>query len=124
MKFLNNVMVLLVVFLSGVARAETPKPLLLGFADFETVRAAKIKGEPQVSVPSVVIRITSKDGKRESFAISNREGFVSVPLRAGSYCFEAYDQKGQRLELDSEQTRCFDLVAQDSLVVGVVLAAK
>jgi hypothetical protein len=124
MKFLSNVTALLIVLLSSMAAQDPPKPLPLGFADFETVRAAKTKGELQVSVPSIVIRISSKDRKRESFAISSREGYVSVPLRPGSYCFDAYDQKGLQLELDSEQARCFDLVAHDRLVVGVVLAAN
>lgn len=125
MKFLSKLIVLVVALLSGIAIAHPPpKPLELGFADCHTLRAAKVKGEPQERVQSIVIRMVSKDRRRESFAISSSEGYVSVPLRPGSYCFEAYDQKGLRLELDLEQARCFDLVAHDRLVVGVVLAAK
>ncbi len=64
------------------------------------------------------------DGKRESFAISSGEGYVAVPLRPGRYCFEAYDQKGLRLKLDSEQAKCFELRANDRLVTGIVLAVE
>jgi hypothetical protein len=124
MKYLSKLTTLLVVLLSGMVSAGPSKPLELGFADCHTVRAAKVKGEPQEYVPSIVIRFLSKDGSRESFAVSHNEGYVSVPLRPGTYCFEAYDRKGLRLELDAEQARCFDLRAQDSLEVGVVLAAK
>jgi hypothetical protein len=124
MKFLSKIIAVLVFMLSGFVTAGPPKPLELGFVDCHTVRAAKVKGEPQEYVPGIVIRFLSKDGTRESFAVSHNEGYVSVPLRPGTYCFEAYDRKGLRLELDAEQARCFDLRAQDSLEVGVVLAAK
>lgn len=124
MKFLSKLTILVIALFGGLAINEPLKTLQLGFADCHTVRAAKVKGEPQEYVPSIVIRMVSKDGARESFAISSNVGYVPVPLRPGSYCFEAYDRKGLRLELDAEQARCFDLVAHDRLVVGVVLAAK
>ena len=125
MKFLSKVTILLVALLNGIAIATVPpKPVELGFADCHTVRAAKVKGAPQEYVSGIVIRLVSKDGNRESFAVPNSDGFVSVPLRPGSYCFEAYDRKGSPLELDSEQARCFELVAREHLIVGIVLAAQ
>ncbi len=124
MKFLSKIIALLVLLLSGFVTAGPPKALELGFADCHTVRAAKVRGQPQEYVPGIVIRFLSKDGTRESFGVSHNQGYVSVPLRPGTYCFEAYDKKSLRLDLDPEQARCFDLRAQDSVEVGVVLAAK
>ena len=124
MKFLSKPTILLVALLSGVISAHSPKPLELGFADCYTSRAAKVKGEPQEYVPGIVIRFLSKDGGREAFAVSLYEGYVSVQLRPGTYCFEAYDKKGVRLDLDPEQARCFDLRSRENLHVGVVLAPR
>lgn len=123
MKFLSKFFLLIVAFLNPYGNGDRPQPIQLGFADCHTVRAA-VKGQPQEYVPSIVIRFVSKDGTHESFAVSHYEGYVSVPLRPGTYCFEAYDKKGLRLELDADQARCFDIRAHDSLEVGVVLAAK
>lgn len=124
MKFLSKLTVLVVALFGGIGIANQLKPLELGFADCHTLRAAKEEGQIQERVQSLVLRIVSKDGKREAFAISNHVGYVSVPLRPGNYCVEAYDQKGLPLELDSEQERCFEIKAKDSLYLGVVLAAK
>lgn len=125
MQFLSKLTIVIVALLSGVTVATIPpKQIELGFAACHTVRAAKVEGEPQEYISGIVIRLVSKDGTRESFAVPNKEGYVSVPLRPGSYCFEAYDQKGSPLELDSKQARCFDLVARDNMIVGIALAAK
>jgi hypothetical protein len=126
MKYLSKltVPVLAVACFGGIGMANLPEPLELGFADCHTLRAAKEEGQNQERVYSVVLRMVSKDGKRETFAISNNVGYVSVPLRPGNYCVEAYDRKGLPLELDSDQARCFEIKAKDSLYLGVVLAAK
>ena len=125
MKFLSKPTILLGALLAGVALANVqPKPLEVGFADCHTVRASKVEGGTQEYISGIVIRLVSKDGTRESFAVPNKEGYVSVPLRPGSYCFEAYDRRGSPLELDLEQERCFEIKAKDRLYLGVVLAAK
>ena len=112
--------VLVVALFGGIGIANQLKPLELGFADCHTVRASKVESGPQEYISGIVIRLVSKDGTRESFAVPNKEGYVSVPLRPGSYCFEAYDRKGSPLELDSEQERCFEIKAKDNLYLGVV----
>jgi hypothetical protein len=124
MQYLSKVTVLVVALFGGIGIADQPKPLELGFADCHTLRASNEEGQIQERVYSLVLRMVSKDGKREAFAISNNVGYVSVPLRPGDYCVEAYDQKGLPLELDSEQARCFEIKAKDRLYLGVVLAAK
>lgn len=124
MKYLSKLTVLVVALFGAIGVADQPKPLELAFADCHTLRAAKEEGQIQERVQSLILRIVSKDGKRETFAISNYAGYVSVPLRPGNYCVEAYDQKGLPLELDSEQARCFEIKAKDRLYLGVVLAAK
>ena len=124
MKFLSKLTFLVVAFLNPVGFDERSKPIKIGFADCYTSRAAKIKGQPQNYVPSIVIRFLKADDKQESFAVSHFEGYVSVPLRPGTYCFEAYDKRGVQLELDPEQARCFDIRADESVHVGIVLAAK
>ena len=99
--------------------ANQPKPLELGFADCHSLRAAREEGQIQERVQSLVLRIISKDGKRETFAISKYAGYTSVPLRPGNYCVEAYTQKGLPLEQDSEQERCFEIKAKDNLYLGL-----
>ena len=124
MKFLSRLTFLTVAFLNPFGFDESSKPIKLGFADCYTSRAAKVKGQPQNYVPGIVIRFLNADDKQESFAVSHVEGYVSVPLRPAKYCFEAYDKKGLQLELDPEQSRCFDIRANESVHVGIVLAAK
>lgn len=124
MQFLNKLTVFAVALFGGIVIANQAKPLELGFADCHTLRAAKEEGQNQERVQSLILRLVSKDGKRETFAISNYAGYVSVPLRPGSYCVETYDQKGLRLAQDAEQERCFEIKPNDHLYLGVVLAAK
>lgn len=124
MKFLSKITLLIITLFNPYGNGDQRQPIELGFADCHTVRAAKVKGQPQEYITGIVIRFLSKDGKRESFAVSHYEGYVSVPFRPGTYCFEAYDKKGLQLELDADQARCFDIRAHENLEVGVVVAAK
>ena len=103
---------------SGVAGER--QQISLGFANIETAIAAKRPGDPQHMTSGIVVRIVGKSAERETFAISNEAGIVVVPLRPGEYCFEAYNHKGLRLDLETKQSHCFSIRAGDTLTVGVV----
>jgi hypothetical protein len=91
----------------------------LGFAHFQTVKAASRPGATEHMLPAVIVRVTPQEGAGESFLSSNEVGVGLMPLRPGNYCFEAYDQKGRPLRLDPKQETCFSISKGETTEVGV-----
>jgi hypothetical protein len=103
----------------------TPAPKVeFAFVNIETVLAAEMPGDAQHMAPGIVVRLYDDSRKREAFALSNEVGIAIVPLRPGSYCFEAFEQDGHHLTLDQAQSRCFDLALGQFPTVGVVFAKR
>ncbi|MBI3670492.1 MAG: hypothetical protein HY237_12010 [Acidobacteria bacterium] len=96
----------------------------LGYAHFQTVKAASRPGAAQTMLPGVVVRVTRQEGGGESFVLTNEAGVELMPLRPGDYCFDAYDRKGNALPLDPKQASCFPIIKGETTEVGVVLSAK
>lgn len=105
-----------------VSSGQMAQPNLpLGTVICQTVRASRAYPEPEDHTPWVVVRFLGVGNDRESFALTDARGVALVPLRPGKYCFEAYSDKGEPLELDPEQRKCFELKANEKLNVGVGL---
>ena len=110
---------------SLLALAPFPGPAVdkipLGIAECEVVWSSKTSRPPQDNVAGIIVRLFSKNGKREVFAFSDKLGLAFVPLRPGEYCVEALDDEGATLELDRDQYNCFKIEQNERLTVGVVL---
>jgi hypothetical protein len=123
MKFLNKILLPIVLTAELLTASEKTNPMKLGFVNCQTSQMPKVAGEREQMAPGVVVRFTNKAGTRESFGVSNQIGVVVVPLRPGEYCYEAYNHKGQPLNLDPEQDRCFEVEEGKYVTVGVGLTA-
>ena len=110
--------------LTTVVPAERPQPINIGYAIVQTVAAPAVQGDSEHFVPRVFVRMYNLKEGRESFGVSNQDGMLMVPLRPGSYCFEAFNRKGMPLELTSSQKRCFELTADRDVDVGVELSSS
>jgi len=74
--------------------------------------------------PGVIVRVNPQQQAGESFVLSNGAGVALMPLRPGNYCFEAYDQKGNALRLDTKQPVCFSVAQNETTEVGVVVQTQ
>jgi hypothetical protein len=108
--------------LAGMPMSEpAAETISLGVAECEVVWSSRISKPPQDHAPGIIVRLFSKDDKREAFAFSDSHGLAFVPLRPGDYCVQALDKNGTQMELDPEQVNCFTIKGNESPTVGVVL---
>lgn len=114
---------LFIVFLSSAmlfaARSGPTEPsdLALGLAQFETVTVTQKGGEHS---PYVVVRVTRRGDKIQSFGLSNEAGVLGMPLPPGQYCYDAFSRTGHRLEMNRpESERCFAVTEGHVTEVGV-----
>jgi len=100
------------------------RPMIdLGYAHFQTLRATMNPSNPPGIDSGVIVRI--KKDKEEMFAIPNGDGIVRVPFRPGEYCFDTFDIKGKRLELDKNNPdTCFNISQGKDIEVKVVIAPQ
>lgn len=98
-----------------------PRRIQLGYANVQTVKRSPAPGDLQHMYPGIVVRMFPVRGRGESFAVSNRDGIVVVPLRPGQYCFEAFDGNGVQLVLDAKQANCFSIHLDKTTDIGVVV---
>lgn len=120
---LNKLAFLVLATSACLGQSAVPK-VEFAFVNIETVSAAEMPGDAQHMEPGVIVRIFDDSRKREAFSMSNEAGIAVVPLRPGTYCFEAFDHDGHLLPLDQSQSRCFDLTLGQYPTVGVVLAKR
>lgn len=123
MRRLNRVIVVVVALLCfGFVVGGESDHIELGFANIQTVRGAEQTGSSQHLTSGIIVRIFDKVQGREIFALSNEAGIAVVPLRPGSYCFDAFGHTGNRLDLDKKQSRCFSIRSGEIIELGVVLS--
>jgi len=115
-------LLLFIVFLSSNALSQEKRPsssqnLALGMVNIQTVGVSG--GESHLK-SGVVVRLTSRVTKVRSYALSNAAGVVVVPLPAGSYCYDAFSQTGQPLQMKrASRERCFSVKKGQVAEVGV-----
>jgi hypothetical protein len=112
-KYLSSFAFLLISFCSVQA-----KEISLGFVLLQTVSVDK--SDSSKLSPGIVVRFFNKSTKSEMFAITNDVGFAQVPLRPGTYCYDAYSSTGHQFQMKRpESERCFDVRAGKDVEVGV-----
>jgi hypothetical protein len=112
-KFLSS----LALLLATLCTAQV-KEIPLGLVLLQTVRVEK--DGPAKLTPGIVVRFVSKTTKAEMFAITNEVGFAEVPLRPGTYCYDAYSNKGKALSMKRPANeRCFEVKTSEDVEVGV-----
>jgi hypothetical protein len=121
---MNATTMLLAVCMMLLAGGSEDKQISLGFAHFQTVKAAQKSGVAQSMYPDIIVRVTPQKGAGESFLFSNEAGVALMPLRPGNYCFDAYNRKGSALRLDSKQATCFSIIRNETTEVGVVIQGE
>jgi hypothetical protein len=115
-------LLLFIVFLSSSASSQEKRPgssqnLALGMVNIQTVAVGG--GESHLK-SGVVVRLTSRVTKVQSYALSNAAGIVVVPLPPGSYCYDAFSQAGQPLQMKRpSRERCFSVKKGQVAEVGV-----
>ena len=92
--------------------------ILLGFVHIETI-AVGDSGEGHHK-SGIVVRLTSRENKVESFGISNEAGVLIAPLPPGQYCYDAFSDAGRHLKMNRPAVeRCFEVQAGKDVEVGV-----
>lgn len=115
-------LVLCIVFLCSSALAEVKKPgashnLALGMVNVQTVAVSG--GESHLK-SGVIVRLTSRETKVQSYVLSNAAGIAVVPLPPGSYCYDAFAQTGEPLEMKrASRERCFSVKKDQVVELGV-----
>ena len=90
----------------------------LGFVNIETI-AIGDSGEGHHQ-SGIVVRLTSRANRVESFGISNEAGVLIAPLPPGRYCYEAFSDAGRHLKMNRPAVeRCFEVQAGEDVEVGV-----
>ena len=112
-KCLSIAVLLLVSLCVGQGREISLGTVLLQTVGIDKTGSAKM-------APGIVVRLVNKVTNAETFAITGETGFVEVPLRPGSYCYDAYSDKGKGLTMKrAAEGRCFDVKALEDIEVGV-----
>ena|ERR1043166_3567314 len=115
-------LLLCIVFLSNTALPQEKRPgswqnLALGMVNIQTVAVSD--GESHLK-SGVVVRLTSSAEKVRSYALSNEAGIAVVPLPVGTYCYDAFSQSGQPLQMKrASPDRCFAVKKGQISNVGV-----
>jgi len=92
--------------------------IVLGFVHIETI-AVGDRGEGHHK-SGIVVLMTNRANKVESFGISNEAGILIEPLRPGEYCYEAFSDAGRHLKMNRPALeRCFEVQAGKDVEVGV-----
>jgi hypothetical protein len=98
--------------------ASDSKNLDFGMANIEAV-AVDINGKSTIA-PDIIIRITAKGTRVESYGMSDEGGMILMPLPPGRYCYEAYSERGRPLKMIRKPSdRCFTLKKNSELTIGV-----
>jgi len=122
---------LFITFLSSgsiLAAGQTSTPALqgeiaLGFVHFETIAVGDTR--EGYHKPDIVVRVTNRVNKLQSFGISNEAGVLIEPLPPGKYCYEAFSATGHHLKMTRPAAeRCFDIQAGKDIDVGVEYEQK
>jgi hypothetical protein len=92
--------------------------VVIVFAHLETI-AIGVSGEGHHK-PDIVVRMTNRSNKIDSFGVSNEAGVLIAPLPPGRYCYEAFDATGHHLKMKRPAAeRCFEVEGGKDVEVGV-----
>jgi hypothetical protein len=83
--------------LSAIAVCGAQESVRLGFVTIQTV-AVEANGSEKME-GGVIVRLFGERKNTEAFALSGVAGIVQVPVRPGTYCYEAFSDKGKSLAL-------------------------
>jgi hypothetical protein len=84
------------------------------------IQTVAVSGGKSHLKSGIVVRLTSRSTKVQSYALSNADGIVVVPLPPGDYCYDAFSQSGQSLQMKrAAQDRCFSVREGRVSEVGV-----
>ena len=118
---ISSALIIVALFAGMSLSKPAAETVSLGVVECEAVWSSRISRPPHDHAPGIIVRLFSKDGKRETFAFSDGRGLAFVPLRPGDYCVQAFDKDGSQMELDTQQVNCFNVKKNESPTIGVVL---
>jgi hypothetical protein len=107
-----------ILLVATVCQAQPPARISVGLVSLQTVAIATDGSGKMFG--GVIVRLVNSETKAESFVLSNTEGIDVVPVRPGTYCYDAFSQKGEPLTLKRPaRERCFSVRADEVVEVGV-----
>ncbi len=100
------------------AQVQEAKKVPLGMLSVQTVAVAADGSSRMIG--GIVVRVINKKTRTENFLMTNDAGIQVVPLRPGTYCYDALTEDGSQLILvRPDEERCFSIRNKKLTEVGV-----